>query len=167
MAELTYPEAGATDGVLPVGYHHLQESRRIGQGREAFERAARTLLSWGMHEGAGVHKIAGSSTARSGADVTFSWHLLMFECRVLTVVDELDRRGFTYGTLPRHPECGEEKFLVAIDQDTQEVTATITAFSKPANRLVWLAGPLARYVQRRMTGRYLDALADSTDSQAT
>lgn len=164
MAELTYPEVGATDGALPSGYHHVRESRRLGHGRAVFEEASSTLLSWGMHEGAGVRKVAGPDRARAGADVTFSWHRLAFECRILAVVDDPDRKGFTYGTLTRHPECGEEQFMIMIDANTQLVDATITAFSKPANRLVWLAGPLARYAQRHMTRRYLDALTDFEES---
>ena len=36
MAELTYPEVGATKGALPPGYHHLRRSRVIGSGGEAF-----------------------------------------------------------------------------------------------------------------------------------
>lgn len=161
--ELTYPEVGATDGTLPSDYHHLQESRRLGQGRAVFEDAANRLLSWGMHERAGVRKVAGPDKAQAGADVAFSWFRLTFECRVLAVVDEPNRQGFTYGTLPRHPECGEERFLVTYDQETQQVDASITAFSKPANRWVWLAGPLARLGQRHMTRRYLEALTSSEE----
>eukprot|EP00913_Durusdinium_trenchii_P005672 g5290.t1 len=33
-------------------------------------------------------------------------------CRIVEVVDEADRRGFAYGTLPAHGETGEECFLV-------------------------------------------------------
>ncbi|HEV8560641.1 MAG TPA: DUF1990 family protein [Actinophytocola sp.] len=32
--------------------------------------------------------------------------------RVVHVVEEEHRRGFAYGTLPGHPECGEEAFLL-------------------------------------------------------
>lgn len=159
MADLTYPEVGASAGALPAGYHHLRETRRIGHGRAAFETASSKLLSWQMHRDAGLRQLAGPDTARPGADVTFSWLLMTFDCRVISVVDEPGRRGFTYGTLPRHPECGEERFMVTFDEGTQSVDATITAFSRPASRLVRLAGPLARSAQRHMTKRYLDALA--------
>ena len=167
MSDLTYSEVGATERALPSGYHHLVESRRLGHGRAVFEEASSKLMSWKMHERAGVHKVAGPDVAQAGADVTFSWFRLPFECRVLSVIDELDRKGFTYGTLTRHPECGEERFLIMFDQDTQSVDATITAFSKPANRWVWLAGPLARFGQRHMTRRYLSALEDVRNSSPT
>jgi uncharacterized protein (UPF0548 family) len=38
-------------------------------------------------------------------------------CRVVDVVDEPDRFGFAYGTLPVHPDQGEESFTVALLPD--------------------------------------------------
>ena len=35
--------------------------------------------------------------------------------RVVFVIDEPGRFGFAYGTLPRHVESGEERFLVERD----------------------------------------------------
>ncbi|NRQ50662.1 DUF1990 domain-containing protein [Aeromicrobium stalagmiti] len=155
---LTYAEVGATEGVLPDGFHHLQESREIGHGRAAFESASATLLTWGMHRRAGVRRTGGPDRAVAGADVAFVWRTVKFECRVVSVVDEAVRRGFTYGTLARHPESGEERFMVTIDPASGTVTASITAFSRPGSVLTRLGGPVARLVQRRMTRRYLDAL---------
>lgn len=159
MSDLTYPEVGATDGALPSGYHHVRESHQIGRGRAAFETASAELLSWKMHERAGVHKVSGPPEAAVDEDVAFQWLLMRFECRVISVTDESNRRGFAYGTLARHPECGEERFMVEYDAITELVTARITAFSKPSNRLIWAVGPLARSVQAYMTQRYLNALA--------
>ncbi|HEX9537858.1 MAG TPA: DUF1990 family protein [Streptosporangiaceae bacterium] len=39
------------------------------------------------------------------------------------------------------------------------MTFTITAFSRPATLLARAAGPAGRIIQRRITGRYLQALA--------
>lgn len=163
MSDFTYPEVGATAGDLPAGYHHVRQSRAVGNDREAFEAAATALLTWRMHEGAGVRKLAGPDFATAGSDVSFRWLVLRFECRVVSVLDEPDRRGFTYGTLAKHPECGEERFVVEIDPRTQVVTATITAFSKPSGWLVRAGGPVPRRVQAFMTRRYLDALASLAD----
>lgn len=156
--DLTYPEVGATAGALPDGYHHMRASRMVGQGRAAFDTAAELLLTWQMHQRAGVRKISGPDVAVEGGDVAFRWLRLRFECRVVSVIDEPLRRGFTYGTLPRHPECGEERFVVELDPQTQEVTATITAFSRPASWIVRAGGPVSRVVQAHMTQRYLRAL---------
>jgi uncharacterized protein (UPF0548 family) len=158
LSDLTYPEVGATDGELPGGYHHLRASRVIGHGSAAFEAAASALLSWQMHARAGVQKISGPDVATVGRDVAFRWLLLRFECRVVSVIDDPRRRGFTYGTLARHPERGEERFVVELDPSTQVVTATITAFSKPSGWLARAGGGVARLVQARMTQRYLRAL---------
>lgn len=158
MPELTYPEVGATAGDLPSGYHHVRESRVVGRGRHDFDAASAAVLSWQMHERAGVKRLSGPDRAVVGRDVTFRWLVLRFECRVVSVLDERDRRGFTYGTLARHPERGEERFVVEIDPATEVVTATITAFSKPSGWLVRLGGPVPRVVQAFMTRRYLTAL---------
>ncbi|MCW2761725.1 MAG: hypothetical protein JWR85_1926 [Marmoricola sp.] len=77
--------------------------------------------------------------------------------RVVYRVDEERRKGFAYGTLPGHPESGEEAFVVELREDEQ-VTLTISAFSRPASRLARLGGPLTRIIQRWVTDRYLRAL---------
>ena len=77
--------------------------------------------------------------------------------RVVYVVDEGRRRGFAYGTLPGHPESGEEAFVVEhLEDDT--VRFAITAFSRPATLLAKLGGPVSRLVQSRVTNRYLRAV---------
>ena len=80
-------------------------------------------------------------------------------CRVVYVVDEPGRRGFAYGTLPGHPERGEEAFLIR-QHDDGTVIFTITAFSTPATPLAKAAGPIGRAIQRSISTRYLRALAD-------
>lgn len=77
-------------------------------------------------------------------------------CRVVQVVDEPHRGGFAYGTLPGHPETGEERFEVRRGPDGV-VAFTVTAFSRPASALARAGGPLSRWVQGRMTERYLRA----------
>jgi uncharacterized protein (UPF0548 family) len=158
MSDFTYPEVGATAGDLPAGYHHVRASRLIGRGRSDFDTASTALLSWQMHERAGVRKLSGPDVATAGHDVAFRWLVVRFECRVVSVLDEPDRRGFTYGTLAKHPERGEERFVVEIDPRTQAVTATIIAFSKPSSWAVRAGGPVPRTVQAFMTRRYLRSL---------
>jgi uncharacterized protein (UPF0548 family) len=81
---------------------------------------------------------------------------LVLPCRVVYVVEEPRRRGFAYGTLPGHPEQGEESFIV-VQEDDGSVVFRITAFSRPASALSRLGGPLTRWVQDWMTERYLAA----------
>lgn len=158
LDRLTYADVGATAGELPPGYRHLRISRCIGHGRDVMDAAVETLFTWRMHERAGLNRVEGPDVAVAGSDVAFRWVGIRIECRVVEVVDEAEVRGFAYGTLPRHPETGEERFEVRIDPSTGEVTATVTAFSRPAGSLLRVAGPVGRLVQRRMAERYLAAL---------
>jgi uncharacterized protein (UPF0548 family) len=77
---------------------------------------------------------------------------------VVDVVTAPARQGFAYETLPGHPECGEERFLLNHDPD-DTARATIHAFSRPARWFTRLGAPVARHVQDKTTSRYLDALA--------
>nr|WP_281381894.1 DUF1990 domain-containing protein [Conyzicola lurida] len=77
--------------------------------------------------------------------------------RVVYVVDEPSRRGFAYGTLPGHPEDGEEAFLVEQTEDGA-VWMVIRAFSRPAAWYWWLVAPVLRATQWFYTRRYLRAL---------
>jgi uncharacterized protein (UPF0548 family) len=78
-------------------------------------------------------------------------------CRVVYVVNESDERGFAYGTLPGHPEAGEERFLLRRHEGGR-IELTVSAFSRPASALARAGGPLSQKVQDAMTLRYLRAL---------
>ena len=71
--------------------------------------------------------------------------------------NRLNYLGFSYGTLPGHPESGEEQFLLELDDD-RRVRFTISAISRPASPLAKLSGSAGRAVQSFMTKRYLHAL---------
>jgi uncharacterized protein (UPF0548 family) len=75
---------------------------------------------------------------------------------VVYTITEADRRGFAYGTLPGHPERGEEAFLVTITDGT-DVHFRIRAFSRPATLPARLGGPLTRLAQQYATDRYVKA----------
>jgi len=77
---------------------------------------------------------------------------------VVYVVDEPDRRGFAYGTLPGHAESGEELFLVRHDPATDDVFAVVRAFSRHATWWSRLGSPVTSLVQRVVTTRYLTAV---------
>lgn len=79
-------------------------------------------------------------------------------CRVVFIIDEANRRGFAYGTLPGHPVSGEELFLVSYDSRTEEVVAAVTAFSRHATWWSRLGAPVTLAAQRLVTARYLRAL---------
>lgn len=155
---LTYTETGATAGVMPAAYHHIQKSSVIGHGRDRFEQAAAAGMRWGMLRGAGLRVEATAPVAAVGAEVLVHFGPITVPCRVVYVVDEPDRRGFAYGTLPGHAACGEELFLVRYDPVSQDVYAEVTAFSRHATWWSRLGSPVTSLVQRVVTTRYLRAL---------
>ncbi|GAA2632167.1 DUF1990 family protein [Paractinoplanes durhamensis] len=163
MRGLTYPEVGATrNDRLPGGYGHVQRDVRVGDGRAAFERAVHGLFSWRMHELAGL-TVGGGGGSRAAPGVVVvlraGWGPLRvtIPCRVVYTVAEAGRRGFAYGTLPGHPEQGEESFLVVLT-GAGEVRFRIRAFSRPASLLARAGGPLTRAVQQHVTDRYVKAV---------
>lgn len=155
---LTYPEVGATAGTLPAGYHHLDVTAPIGRGRERFEQAADAVLRWGMQRGAGLRVRTDDDVVAVDAVVLVRLGLLAAPCRVVYVVDEPDRRGFGYGTLPGHPERGEESFTVRYDPADDTVHAAVRAFSRPTAWWMRAGGPVATLAQRMIAKRYLRAV---------
>ncbi|SNT31880.1 Uncharacterized protein, UPF0548 family [Asanoa hainanensis] len=146
MTPLTYAEVGATEtGELPPGYRHLRYRTAIG--RDVFAVAAEAVLTWRMHRAAGIKVDTASAKAAPGVDVTMHIGPLPAPCRVVWVVDEPNKAGWGYGTLPGHPARGEESFVVSQGEDG--VTwFEVTAFSVPAGFLMKAAGPGARLFQR-------------------
>ncbi|MCW2555349.1 MAG: hypothetical protein JWR78_5130 [Mycobacterium sp.] len=160
LAELsfTYPEIGATAGPPPQGYHHLHASAVIGHGRTRFEEAAAEVMRWGMLRGAGLHVDATTEVAEVGSEVIVGLGPIRAPCRVVYVVDEPNRRGFAYGTLPGHAERGEELFTVRYDPIGEAVHAEVSAFSRHGTWWSKLAGPFTSLAQRLVSKRYLRAL---------
>ena len=161
--QLTYPEVGRTREGLPAGYHHVSREGILGTGEAVFQQATTALLGWELQRRAGVRVLSSSPTVTDGAEAIlllgFGRLAISAPVRVVYVVDEPQLKGFAYGTLPGHPESGEEAFLVELRPD-QTVVCRIIAFSKPVTWLSRLGGPLATLTQSWVTGRYLRSLVD-------
>jgi uncharacterized protein (UPF0548 family) len=93
-----------------------------------------------------------------GDSAVMTLPLFRIPVRVVYVVDEPTRKGFAYGTLPGHPEEGEESWIIE-HRDDDSVWMTVRAFSRPANPFWWAVYPVLRIVQEVFTRRYLTALA--------
>lgn len=161
-AALTYREVGATrDAHLPAGYGHVHRDVVVGAGRSAFARAVDGLFGWDVHRGAGLTVAGGGARAAPGVVVVLRAGAgpfrLTIPCRVVYTVDDADRRGFAYGTLPGHPERGEEAFLITM-APTGEVRFRVRAFSSPASLPARWGGPLTRAIQEHVTDRYVRAM---------
>ena len=155
---LTYAEVGATQGSMPPGYRHVVAGRRIGTGRLRFEEAAHAVMAYGMLRGAGVRLQATTEFAEPGADVLGKLGPFLAPCRVVYVLDEPDRRGFAYGSLPGHAVRGEEMFAVRFDPADGGVYAEVAAFSQPATWWSRLGSPVLALAQKVVTRRYLNAV---------
>lgn len=157
--DITYTERGQTASAhLPAGYRHDRLDAVIGQGAVAWSRARDAITGWFAHRRAGINVTPGDASIETGNTVvvsrSFGPVLIAAPCRIVSTTATPTRFGFAYGTLPGHPETGEEAFHVDLDADGA-VHAHIVAFSRPADLSTRLAGPLARQIQRAATRRYL------------
>ncbi|MBA0051149.1 DUF1990 domain-containing protein [Streptomyces sp. AJS327] len=168
---LTYPadSVGATapgsDRRPPRGYSTLWVRTRLGTGEAVFRAASRALREWRMHRAMGVAVDAEAPRAATGTRVTVGLGVARLRvrgpCRVVWTLDGERRAGWAYGTLPGHPERGEEGFLVTHRADGT-VWLEVRAFSVPGVWWTRAAGPLVRLFQRlyaRRCGQVLRRLA--------
>jgi uncharacterized protein (UPF0548 family) len=159
--DLTYSEVGATAGVLPPGYRHVRREAEFRCSRDGFLCAAEALFRWDVHRMAGL-SVASSGPANQAGTVAVLgfaiWGLtIQAPCRVVYKVEEHDRRSFAYGTLPGHPEVGEQAFALAFDP-RGSVVCSVVAFSRPATILARIGGPVTAWTQDRLVGRYVTSL---------
>ncbi|MER5602277.1 DUF1990 domain-containing protein [Streptomyces sp. NPDC002265] len=152
----TYADVGATRehaGFCPPGFHPLHIRTRLGEGEALFRRAAEAVLTWEMHRALGVGVTTKADRAEPGADVTITLAgLIKAPCRVVWTVEEHRRAGWAYGTLPGHPECGEESFVVHRTGDGT-VWFTVSAFSRPAKWYARAGGAATRTLQHAYARR--------------
>jgi uncharacterized protein (UPF0548 family) len=152
----TYSAVGATGTVPPVGYDVDHTRIKLGKGEEVFTRAKAALRGWEQFRLGWMEAWSPNTTIETGDAVALVarqvglWWLSA--SRIVYVVDEdspIQRFGFAYGTLPDHPESGEERFLVERDRASEEVWYDILAFSRPRLLLTRLGYPYMRRVQKR------------------
>jgi uncharacterized protein (UPF0548 family) len=170
-------EAGAADSLTydpvgisamtqpPPGYRLNRWSRSLGNGEHAFDLAVDALRHWRVQEGAGLVVHAASppmvgSVVAMAAPLPIGWVDVV--CRVVDVVDDPDRFGFTYGTLSVQPEQGEESFTVTRATDGS-IDFQIAAASRPRHVLARAVPPVARRLQNPATNRYLAAMKSAVD----
>ena len=126
-----------------------------------WDRAIVGLRLWQAHIGAGAEIFPANLGVTHGETVLVQLRtrplFVVAPCRIVYVIDEPTRFGFAYGTLPGHPEEGEESFVVTRDV-TGDVRFDVTALSRPAETLAKLGSPAGRLIQRRVTNGYLKAL---------
>jgi len=171
---LNYPQTIHTEGGLesirpPAGYVLDHTRSQIGEGPAAFEAAKLAFRQWKQFD-LGWVRIANpgapievDSVVAMEAHTLFLWTLNF--PRILYVIDEPQRFGFSYGTTTMHVERGEERFLLEFDPVSNTVHYDLLAASRPAHWLVWLGYPYARSRQRKFARdshrRMREIVADS------
>ena len=163
-APLTYAHAGGTrDDPMPAGYVHDRYEIDLGTGEAAFAKACDGLRQWACHAGARIAVYPETPELKTGNVLVMSlpargfW--VLAACRIVYVIDEANRFGFAYGTLPAHPEEGEEAFMVERGDDDR-VVLRIIVFSKPRDLLARLGRRSGRRLQVATTKRFLRGLRD-------
>jgi uncharacterized protein (UPF0548 family) len=162
LAEPTFTNrlANPSEGT-PHGFRRISRSVTVGEGADAFDRASEGIRTWRGHDlrWLRVYPVATSPKRDRTVIVTVGSKFVSIAapCRITTVIDEVDRCGFVYATLPGHPEQGEESFIVSIDEEGT-VRFHIAAISAPADWLTRTAGPLGHAAQSVATYAYLRSM---------
>lgn len=153
-AELTYAPQGSTREDLshaPTGFVLDRYGVELGRGRAVFDRARAALSRIENYPPSFTRIVRRPTKLEPGGQfatvVSHMGFCSVHPCRILYVIDEPARFGFGFGTLPGHAECGEERFLVSLEDET--VRYDVQAFSRPHAPLARLGAPVTRAYQRR------------------
>ncbi len=150
----TYAETGRTrDGDLPAGYRHVRREATVGHGEAVFAAVREGMRHWQIHHLAGL-RVRGAAEPAVGAGFSAALGPLWVPCEVVWLRDEPGAYGYGFGTVPGHPERGEEAFEVTLAGDGR-VGFAIRAFSRPASWYARLGGPIATLLQDYVTDRYV------------
>ena len=141
-------------------YRRSEVSSFIGTGDVVWERVIVDVLRWGVKTASGF-TVSSTSSVRQGDRIDVTARLfgvsVVGPVEVVAVVDEPDRVGFAYRTLPGHPVCGEEAFVVS--RNGEEVHLTVRSLTRAAPQQPWRAlFPVLLIVQSVVRRRYLHAL---------
>jgi len=134
----------------------------VGHGPADFRAATQALRTWVPQLGIGASVEPALEPVVIGATVLIvlrrgPLHVVAPD-RIVGVIDEPRRFGYAYGTLPGHPERGEESFLVEhLDDDT--VLATIRVQAGPGTLPAHAVAPLVSALQHTAVDGYLSAIA--------
>lgn len=132
----------------------------VGAGDAVWRRAAEDVLRWTVKTRSGF-AVDDPGPVVAGDRPVITAGVLGITVRepveVVQVVQQRDRVGFSYRTLPGHPVDGEEAFIVHREGD--RVVLTVRSLTRPAAQQPWrVLFPLLRIAQAVAHRRYLRAL---------
>jgi uncharacterized protein (UPF0548 family) len=168
----SYSPTGGTRDVAPIrhGWDTDCHEALLGHGEATFQKAKQAIDTWQMFPRE-ITTVFGHKTPRENHTVAVLYRAnplplyLLMPARIVYLIDDprtcgnrhIQRYGFAYGTLPDHPECGEERFLVEWDRNDDSVHYDLVAISRPNHWFVRLGYPYTRHQQARF--RRLSGLA--------
>ena len=161
----SYAPIGCTRSeVCPKGYVADHTRVGLGTGRDDFDAARESLRAWKQFPNGWTSidpSIAPISEGTVVTMVAMTFGLFtMNACRIVYTIDEPNRFGFAYGTLPGHVESGEERFLIEMKEDGK-VWYELLAYSRPRHWLARLGYPLARIAQARFRRESCEAMVNA------
>ena len=158
---LSYPEVEMTRGEAPAGYG--REHQRVALAIE-FAAAREAIVTFLTHRLPYLFVHPANTRATVGTNVLVCARIgplwTINPCRIVYVIDEPDRAGYAYGTLPGHSEHGEETFTV--ERTPDGVVAETIAYARPQDLLARAGKPIAHRVQARIKRDYMAALVAAT-----
>ena len=169
--QLTYSDLLATvDSVTPAGFSPNHWKSRIGTGEQAFQQACNAINDLAMLQLGWLRVVAADGTPQVGRQIATLarsagvWSLNV--ARIVAVDNDTEHRyGFCYGTLPEYPVCGEERFTVAYDPGTREVSFEVFSVSRPTALLARIGWPLIRRTQRQFCKDAAQAMRQACGSE--
>ncbi|KAA5539184.1 DUF1990 domain-containing protein [Roseiconus nitratireducens] len=174
--EFNYPDVGASRGQFPLRYDHDHFEVVLGRGRDVFDAARIAIENW-QHFNVGWAEAIPLSTPITAADnvairarLGGIWGLAAG--RVIEVIDDLspdgERFGFSFGTLPGHPEQGEERFEICLMPDGR-VRYRVAAFFRSNHWAIGIAWPYLRQRFnrfRRETAKVLEGIVQDAATES-
>jgi len=159
----SYQQVGATREKAPNSFNVDRHRIQLGQGEAAFERAKAAIREWKMFAMPWIQLCWPDTPIEIGSTVSVLVSHFGFRslnaARIVYTIDQPQRFGFAYGTLPGHAEIGEERFTVELRQD-RSVWYEIYAFSRP-HGLARCGYPFARLLQGRFARDSMSAMLRS------
>lgn len=161
--DFNYADVGASRRETPPpGYDAIAESAIVGAGIAQFSLLAEGIRNWQVQRRSGIDVVS-EGPAREGVNVAlakrFGIAAAVFGCRVVWTIDEPHRNGFAYGSLPGHPESGEEAFVAELEADGA-VRFRVFGFSTAGTFATAATRPMTRALTRRALRGYLGAARD-------
>jgi uncharacterized protein (UPF0548 family) len=163
----TYPAVDGRKGVIPPGYHLDHARFLLGRGEQAFAGAKTALRSWKQFDVGWASARPGDTPIAAGQTVAVVFRVFgqgsMCSARIVYTIDEANRFGFAYGTLPGHVESGEEQFLIERTEDGA-VWYDVRAFSRPQHVLTKIGFPFVRCLQKRFVRQSAAAMQKGVET---